>query len=92
MISETDEKIIQQHAKKYNVSSTILYGSSLEKDKKANDIDLGVKGIEPRLFFKFYAELFKHLSKPAHLSDLSKKSLFNDHVEETGVQIYGQSA
>lgn len=92
MISETDKKIIQQYAKKYNVSSIILFGSSLEKEKKANDIDLGVKGIEPRLFFKFYAELFKHLSKPAQLIDLSKKSLFNDLVEETGVQIYGRSA
>jgi predicted nucleotidyltransferase len=92
MITETDKKIILQYAKKYKVSSIILFGSSIEKGKKANDIDLGVKGIEPRLFFKFYAELFKHLSKPAHLIDLSKKSLFNDLVEETGVKIYGQSA
>jgi predicted nucleotidyltransferase len=92
MITESDKEIIQQYAKKYNVSSIILFGSSLEKNKKANDIDLGVKGIEPRLFFKFYAELFKHLSKPAHLIDLSKKSLFNDLVEETGEQIYGRSA
>ena len=91
MISETDKKIIQQCAKKYNVSSIILFGSSLEKNKKANDIDLGVKGIEPRLFFKFYAELFKHLSKPVHLIDLSKKSSFNGLVEETGEQIYGRS-
>jgi predicted nucleotidyltransferase len=91
MISETDKSIILQYAKKYNVSSIILFGSSLETNKKANDIDLGVKGIEPCLFFKFYAELFKHLSKPAHLIDLSKKSLFNDLVEETGVQIYGRS-
>jgi len=92
MITESDKEIIQQYAKKYNVSSIILFGSSLEKNKKANDIDLGVKGIEPRLFFKFYGELFKHLLKPAHLIDLSKKLLFNDIVEETGVQIYGRSA
>lgn len=89
MITERDKDIILQYAKKYNVSSIILFGSSLEKDKKANDIDLGVKGIEPRLFFKFYAELFKYLSKPVHLIDLSKKSLFNDLVEETGRKIYG---
>jgi predicted nucleotidyltransferase len=89
MITESDKKIILQYAKKYNVSTIILFGSSLEKDKKANDIDLGVKGIEPRLFFKFYAELFKYLSKPVHLIDLSKKSLFNDLVEETGRKIYG---
>jgi len=92
MITESDKQIIQSYAKKYNVSSIILFGSSLEKDKEPNDIDLGVKGIEPRLFFKFYGELFKHLSKPAHLIDLSKKSLFNDIVEETGVKIYGRSA
>jgi predicted nucleotidyltransferase len=92
MITESDKRIILQYAKKYKVSSIILFGSSIEKGEKANDIDLGVKGIEPRLFFKFYAELFKHLSKPAHLIDLSKKSLFNDLVEETGVKIYGQSA
>ncbi len=92
MISENDKKIILQYARKYNVSSIIIFGSSIEKDREANDIDIGVKGIEPRLFFKFYAELFKYLSKPAHLIDLSKKSLFNDLVEETGVKIYGQSA
>jgi predicted nucleotidyltransferase len=89
VLSENDTKTILQYAKKYNVSSIILFGSSLEKGKKANDIDLGVKGIEPRLFFKFYAELFKYLSKPVHLIDLSKKSLFNDLVEETGLKIYG---
>lgn len=89
MISESEIKIIQQYAKKYKVSTIVLFGSSIEKDKEANDIDLGVKGIHPRLFFKFYAELFKHLSKPVHLIDLSKKSLFNDLVEETGRKIYG---
>ena len=89
MISERERKIIILYAKKYNVSSIFLFGSSIEKDKESNDIDIGVKGIEPRLFFKFYAELFKHLSKPVDLVDLSKRSLFNDLVEETGVRIYG---
>ncbi len=89
MINESDKKIIQHCAKKYNVYSIILFGSSLEKDKKSNDIDLALKGTEPRLFFKFYSELFKHLSKPVHLIDFSRKSLFNDLVEENGVRIYG---
>ncbi len=89
MLREKDKEIILQYAKKYNVSSVILFGSSLEKDKEPNDIDLGVKGIEPRLFFKLYAELFKHLSKPVHLIDLSRKSLFNELVEEKGIRIYG---
>lgn len=89
MISERDKNIILECAKKYNVSSIILFGSSVEKDKEFNDIDIAVKGIEKRIFFKFYAELFKKLSKPVDLIDLSGKSLFNVLVEETGVRIYG---
>lgn len=89
MIAELEKEIIMQCAKKYNVSYILLFGSSIEKDDGANDIDLGVRGIEPNLFFKFYAELVKHLSKPVDLVDLSQKSLFNDLIEETGVKIYG---
>lgn len=89
MITEKDKDMILQCAEKYNVSSIILFGSSIRKDREFIDIDIGVKGIEPRLFFKFYAELFKSLSKPVDLIDLSEKSLFNDLVEENGVKIYG---
>ena len=89
MIPDKDKDIILQYAKKYNVASVILFGSSTRKDTESHDIDLGVKGLEPRLFFKFYAELFKHLSKPVDLVDLSKRSLFNSLVEESGVRIYG---
>lgn len=89
MITEKEKDTIIQCAKKYNISYVILFGSSIRKDKEINDIDIGVKGIEPRLFFKFYAELYKHLSKPVDLVDLSKKSLFNQLIEETGIRIYG---
>lgn len=89
MISETDKELIVKCAKKYNVSSVVLFGSSLKEERTANDFDIGVKGIAPNLFFKFYAELFKHLSKPVDLVDLSRKSLFNDLIEDTGVVIYG---
>lgn len=89
MLTETEKEIIISCAKKYKVSSVFLFGSSLEKDKEANDIDIGVKGVEPRLFFKFYAELFKYLPKPVDLVDLSKKCLFNELIEKNGVKIYG---
>ncbi len=89
MITERDKNIILRYAKKYNVSAIFLFGSSTEKNKKANDIDIGVKGIESRLFFKFYADLFKRLSKPVDLINLSQKSLFNNLIQETGVKIYG---
>jgi len=89
MITEYEKDVILRYAKKYKVSSVLLFGSSIEREEGADDIDLGVKGIEQRLFFKFYAELVKHLSKPVDLVDLSQKSLFNDIIEETGVRIYG---
>lgn len=89
MISQYEKDIILRCAMKYDVSSILLFGSSIESEKEANDIDLGVKGIERKLFFKFYAELIRHLSKPVDLVDLSQKSLFNDIIEETGIRIYG---
>ncbi len=89
MIAKEDKDTIIRCAKRYNVESVILFGSSTRDDIESNDIDIGVKGIDPRLFFKFYAELFKNLSKSVDLVDLSRKSLFNDLVEETGVRIYG---
>lgn len=89
MITEKDKEIILQCAKKYNVSSIFLFGSSIEKDRESKDIDIAVKGLKPQLFFKFYAELFKHLSRPVDLIDISKKSLFSELIEETGIKIYG---
>lgn len=89
MITEHEKDIILRCAKKYNASSVLLFGSSIEKGQDANDIDLAIKGVEQKLFFKFYAELVKHLSRPVDLIDLSRKSLFNDIIEETGVKIYG---
>jgi predicted nucleotidyltransferase len=89
MLTEYEKDVILRCAKKYRVSSVLLFGSSIEKEAGADDIDLGVRGLDKKLFFKFYAELVKHLPKPVDLVDLSQKSLFNDIVEETGVRIYG---
>ena len=89
MINEREKGIITRCAKKYKVSSIYLFGSSLDIDSEPNDIDLAVKGIRPEIFFKFYGELLRSLSKPVDLVDLSRKSLFNRIIEEKGVKIYG---
>ena len=88
MISSNEREIILKCAKKYRVSSLFLFGSSIEK-KEYNDIDIGIKGIKPNLFFKFYAELIKNLSKNVDLVDISKKSKFTKLVENSGEKIYG---
>lgn len=89
MITQHEQNIILRYAKKYQVTSILLFGSSIEPGKVAIDIDLGVKGLDGKLFFRFYADIVKHLSKHVDLVDLSRKSLFNDIVEETGLKIYG---
>ena len=89
MISEMDKQIITQCAEKYKVSSIYLFGSSLDERSEPNDIDLAVEGIRPNVFFKFYGELMRNLSKPVDIVDLSRKSLFNQIITEKGVKIYG---
>ncbi len=89
MTSEKDIRIIIETAKKYKITTLFLFGSSSVPDMDSADIDLAVKGIAPWVFFKFYGELFKKLSKPVDLIDLSENSLFNRLIEEKGIKIYG---
>ena len=89
MLSEIDKQIIVEAARKYNVSAVYLFGSSLTEGEAARDIDLGVLGVPPGLFFDFYAELMKGLPKPVDLIDLTKPTLFNKLVLQDGMKIYG---
>lgn len=88
MISENDKKIIVRQAQKYNLKKVILFGSSKEQSS-SNDIDIGIEGLAPKLFFKFYWELYRDLSKPLDLVDLEMDSLFVQIIKEDGLVIYG---
>jgi len=88
MILEEDKKIILKYAKEYKLSSVILFGSALTSEIP-NDIDLGVKGLRPELFFDFCWKVYQDLSRPIDIIDLSKKSSFNDLIERDGIVIYG---
>ena len=88
MISEKDKATILKYAKKYNISTVILFGSYLDKEDP-NDIDIGIKGIKPELFFKFYGELLLEVSKRIDIVNLGKDNLFNRLVEKEGVKLYG---
>ncbi|MHC4518016.1 MAG: hypothetical protein ACYTAS_05460 [Planctomycetota bacterium] len=88
MITEEQREIILHYAREYQVDEVVLFGSSLDPAEAPHDVDLAVKGIDPARFFRFYADLVKHLSPPVDLVDLSRKSLFNDLIRETGLRIY----
>jgi len=75
-------------ARQYGVHKVLLFGSSIEGQKEARDIDLGVIGIELRQFFRFYGDLMFSLSKPVDLIDLSKNTRFNALVKWEGIPIY----
>ncbi len=89
MISEFEKNKIIELAKKYEISSVFLFGSSIEKDENYNDIDIGIEGIKPGKFFNFYSELFKYLPKPVDLVDLGKHSKINDIIRKNSIKIYG---
>ncbi len=88
MISENDKEVILTYAKKYSLEKVILFGSSKERTD-ARDIDIGVSGIAPELFFDFCWELYRDLSKPVDVIDLSKDCLFNKLIEKDGRVLYG---
>lgn len=88
MLNPDDEKAILECARKYNVKSLYLFGSSLTTDQ-ANDVDLGVDGVEPGMFFYFYGELIRHVSKPVDLVDLNSGSKFAQLVLRDGKKIFG---
>jgi len=71
MISAEDKDNIIKCAEKYNVSSIILFGSSVVKDKESNDIDIGVKEIIAEIQEKTKALCIETIDSP--LEDIGKE-------------------
>jgi len=89
MITEKDIKIIQETSKKYNVKRVILFGSSLDPKRESDDIDIGVEGLFPKDFFKFYGDLLLKLSNPIDIIDLEGSSKFINLIKKEGKLLYG---
>jgi predicted nucleotidyltransferase len=89
MINPKDKEIILSFAEKFRVKEIYLFGSSLDSESEANDIDLAIRGVSPDLFFDFYGKLLRYLSKPVDIVNLSKSSRFTELIEKHAVRIYG---
>ena len=89
MISEDDKNIIADLARRYQVERVFLFGSALDSDKEARDIDLAIEGFPPEFFFSFYGDLIFGLSKPVDLVDLTGDTRFNRLIRREGKIIYG---
>ncbi len=91
MVSAQDRQAIIELAKRYDVGRILLFGSSADPEKEAQDIDLAVEDIAPAGFFYFYGDLIFSLSKPVDLVDLSKDTKFNRLIQQNGVPLYDRN-
>ena len=89
MLNTSDQRIIEMYAKQFGVKEIYLFGSSLEEEENAQDIDLAVRGIAPVDFFDLYGKLLRYLSKPVDLVNLSNPSRLTQMIEAQAVKIYG---
>lgn len=89
MIDDRDKKRICEISKKYRAGKVWLFGSSLQADRVAADIDLAVEGIRPQDFFFYYGELMFALSKPVDLVSMEGDSRFQRLIRKEGAVLYG---
>jgi predicted nucleotidyltransferase len=89
MLSPQDKAKIEDIAQRYRVGRVLLFGSSVNDQADARDIDLAVEGLAPSRFFSFYADLIFSLSKPVDLVDMGRKSRFTDIIRKEGIAVYG---
>ncbi len=88
MISDEERQTIISLAEKFRVKELFLFGSSIENDSHANDIDLAVRGISSEDFFDFHGKLLRYLAKPVDVVNLAKPSRFTKLIEKNGLKIY----
>jgi predicted nucleotidyltransferase len=89
MVSQSDIETIKQLSSKYNARKVVLFGSSLDSQRQANDIDLAVEGVASKDYYRYCGELMMSLTKPVDIVDLSAPCKFIDLILEQGVVLYG---
>jgi predicted nucleotidyltransferase len=88
MIANAIRQTIENCAKAFDVQTVWLFGSAMQDDTQAHDIDLAVEGLPADKFLDFYTKLFFSLPKPVDLIDLSQDPPIAAIVREKGICIY----
>jgi predicted nucleotidyltransferase len=88
MPSEQLLSTIRACAREFGVKTVWLFGSALEDESAARDIDLAVEGVEPRDSFRFYSRLATAIEKPVDLVDLDQGPPIAHIVRARGMRIY----
>lgn len=89
MVSQIDIETIKQLSSKYNAQKVVLFGSSLDPERQANDIDLAIEGVASKDYYRYCGELMMALTRPVDIVDLSVPCKFNDIILEEGIVLYG---
>ena len=89
MVSPHDMETIKQLSRKYDVKKVVLFGSALDSQHEANDIDLAVDGVPPESYYRYCGELMMALSKPVDIVDLATPSKFVDLILKEGLVLHG---
>jgi len=63
------------------IATVTLFGSCVDREDP-NDIDIGIKWIEPELFVKFCNELLLEIAMPIDIVNLDKDNSFSRLVEK----------
>ena len=88
MVESGLKDTIKAIAREFQVTGVWMFGSALDNEETALDIDLAVEGLEPKRFFEFYGRLFFKLPKPVDLVDLSQNPPIASIIRQKGVRIY----
>jgi predicted nucleotidyltransferase len=88
MISSNLQQVIRSAAEDFDVEAVWLFGSAVEDEVSARDIDLAVEGLPRERFFDFYGRFYFELPKPADLVDLSQNPPIGAIIRAKGVRIY----
>jgi predicted nucleotidyltransferase len=65
-----------------------LFGSAMETPNAVNDLDLGVEGVPPQVFYRAVGRLLDAIGKPVDLIDLSRDSRLSRHIRSKGRLLY----
>jgi predicted nucleotidyltransferase len=68
-------------ANTYGASRLILFGSAVEAQEKARDIDLACDGVQGWKIFELAAKIEEELHMPLDLVPLTPPSRFTKHIE-----------
>ena len=77
-------------AKNYGAKKLLLFGSALDNPSLANDLDLGIDGVDGFRIFEFAEELERIINIRVDITPLDEESKFVKSIYKYGKIIYEQ--